>query len=311
MILHTGNRTDIPAFYSEWFINRLKAGEVFVRNPYDPIQVSRYRITPEVVDVICFCTKNPAPMLAHMEELRNYGQYWYVTITPYGKEIEPNVPPKEKVMEDFICLSKIVGSQAVGWRYDPVFISEVYTVEKHLTDFEQMAKTLCGYTDTCVISFIDLYQKVLRNFPEVKTVPKEDRLRLGKEFAAIAARYGMTVKACAEGRELEPFGVDCDGCMTVELFERAIGCGLNVPKTSGKRARPECACLLGSDIGAYNTCGHLCKYCYANYDAETVLQNKNRHDPDSPLLIGQLRAEDVLHEAKQESWKDGQMRLEL
>lgn len=311
MILHTGNRTDIPAFYSKWFINRLKAGEVFVRNPYDPIQVSRYRITPEVVDVICFCTKNPAPMLAHMGELRNYGQYWYVTITPYGKEIEPNVPPKEKVMEDFICLSKIVGSQAVGWRYDPVFISEVYTVEKHLTDFEQMAKTLCGYTDTCVISFIDLYQKVLRNFPEVKTVPKEDRLRLGKEFAAIAARYGMTVKACAEGRELEPFGVDCDGCMTVELFERAIGCGLNVPKLSGKRARPECACLLGSDIGAYNTCGHLCKYCYANYDAETVLQNKNRHDPDSPLLIGHLRAEDVLHEAKQESWKDGQMRLEL
>lgn len=311
MILHTGLRTDIPAFYSEWFVNRIKAGYVLVRNPYNPTQVSKYCITPEVVDVICFCTKNPAPMLAHMDELKDYGQYWYVTITPYGKEIEPNVSPKEKVMEDFIRLSQVVGRQAVGWRYDPIFLNDIYTVEKHLADFEQTAKTLCGYTDTCVISFVDLYQKVLRNFPEVKAVPKEDRLRLGKAFAEIATRYGMTVKACAEGCELEPFGVDCDGCMTVELFEQAIGCGLNVPKVAEKRARSECACLLGSDIGAYNTCGHLCRYCYANYDAETVLQNMRRHDPKSALLIGQLREEDVVHEAKQQSWRDGQMRLEL
>lgn len=311
MILHTGLRTDIPAFYAEWFVNRLREGYVLVRNPYNPIQVTKYRITPEVVDVISFCTKNPGPMLPHMELLKDYGQYWYVTITPYGKEIEPHVPTKEKVMEDFMRLYRMIGSQAVGWRYDPIFLNDTYTVEKHLTDFEEMARALSGYTDTCVISFIDLYQKVLRNFPEVKAVPKEDRLRLGKEFAEIAARYGMTVKACAEGRELESYGVDCDGCMTAELFERAIMCGLDVPKVSGKRARQECACLLGSDIGAYNTCGHLCRYCYANYDEETVRQNMKRHDPQSLLLIGELRAEDVVHEAKQMSWRDGQMRLEL
>lgn len=311
MILHTGLRTDIPAFYSEWFVNRLRAGHVLVRNPYNPIQVTKYQITPDKVDLISFCTKNPAPMLPHMDELKEYGQYWYVTITPYGKEIEPHVPPKEKVMEDFIRLSRAVGKQSVGWRYDPIFISDVYTVEKHLADFEQMAKTLSGYTETCVISFIDLYQKVLRNFPEVKSVPKEDRLRLGKEFMKIGARYGIKIKACAEGRELEPYGVDCDGCMTAELFERAIGCGLNVPKSKEKGARAECACLLGSDIGAYNTCGHLCRYCYANYDAETVAANMRRHDPKSPLLIGGLHEGDVVHEAKQESWRDGQMRLEL
>lgn len=311
MILHTGLRTDIPAFYSEWFVNRLRAGHVLVRNPYNPIQVTKYQITPDKVDLISFCTKNPAPMLPHMDELKEYGQYWYVTITPYGKEIEPHVPPKEKVMEDFIRLSRAVGKQSVGWRYDPIFISDVYTVEKHLADFEQMAKTLSGYTETCVISFIDLYQKVLRNFPEVKSVPKEDRLRLGKEFMKIGARYGIKIKACAEGRELELYGVDCDGCMTAELFEQAIGCGLNVPKSKEKGARAECACLLGSDIGAYNTCGHLCRYCYANYDAETVAGNMWRHDPKSPLLIGGLHEGDVVHEAKQESWRDGQMRLEL
>lgn len=311
MILHTGLRTDIPAFYSEWFVNRLRAGHVLVRNPYNPIQVTKYQITPDVVDLISFCTKNPAPMMPHMDELKEYGQYWYVTITPYGKEIEPHVPPKEKVMEDFIQLSRVVGKQSVGWRNDPIFLSDVYTVEKHLADFEEMAETLFGYTDTCVISFIDLYQKVLRNFPEVKSVSKEDRLRLGKEFVRIGARYGLNVKACAEGRELEPYGVDCDGCMTVELFEQAIGCGLNVPKSKEKGARAECACLLGSDIGAYNTCGHLCRYCYANYDALTVEENMRRHDPKSPLLIGGLREEDVVKEAKQTSWKDGQMRLEL
>ncbi len=311
MILHTGLRTDIPAFYSEWFVNRLRAGHVLVRNPYNPIQVIKYQITPNVVDLISFCTKNPAPMLPHMDMLKEYGQYWYVTITAYGKEIEPRVPPKEKVMEDFIRLSRVVGKQSVGWRYDPIFLSDVYTVEKHLADFEEMAKTLSGYTETCVISFIDLYQKVLRNFPEVKSVPKEDRLRLGKEFARIGAQYGMTVKACAEGRELEPYGVECDGCMTVELFEHAIGCGLNVPKAKEKGARAECACLLGSDIGAYNTCGHLCRYCYANYDAETVAANMRRHDSKSPLLIGKLHEEDVIKEAKQTSWRDGQMRLEL
>ena len=311
MILHTELRTDIPAFYSEWFVNRLRAGDVLVRNPYNPIQVTKYQITPDKVDLIAFCTKNPAPMLPHLDELTEYGQYWYVTITPYGKEIEPHVPPKEKVMEDFIRLSQAVGKQSVGWRYDPIFISDVYTVEKHLADFEEMARTLSGYTDTCVISFIDLYQKVLRNFPEVKSVPKEDRLRLGKEFVRIGARYGLNVKACAEGRELEPYGVDCDGCMTVELFEHAIGCELNVPKSKEKGARAECACLLGSDIGAYNTCGHLCRYCYANYDVSTVKENMRRHDPKSPLLIGKLHEEDEVHEAKQESWRDEQMRLEL
>lgn len=309
MILHTGMRTDIPAFYPEWFANRIKEGYVLVRNPYNPLQVTRYRITPEVVDVIAFCTKNSAPFLPYMDLLHEYGQYWHVTITPYGTDIEPNVPAKEMVMQDFICLSKIVGVKSIAWRYDPIFLSDTYTLERHIHDFEEMAKVLSGYTEVCVISFIDLYKKVVRNFLEVKTVGKEDRITIGKEFARIGEKYGITVKSCAEGNELAPFGVDCSGCMTASVYEKAIGCSLNVPKIKG--ARSECGCLLSCDIGAYNTCGHLCRYCYANYDTKTVMDNMKRHNPNSPLLIGELSPDDVVSDAKQESWKDRQLKLDL
>ena len=309
MIINTGQRTDIPAFYADWFVNRLKAGFVLVRNPYNPRSVTRYRLSPEVVDLIGFCTKNPAPMLPHLDLLRPYGQYWYVTITPYGKEIEPGVPDKREVLDSFRRLSDIVGPDRMGWRYDPVFISGDYPAERHIRAFEYMAQTLSGYTRTAVISFVDLYEKTKRNFPEVRTVTAEQRLLLGKAFVEIAGQYGMTVRPCGEGDELARFGADCSGCMTVAMYEQALGRRLKVPKTAP--ARKECACYLGGDIGAYNTCGHLCRYCYANYDAATVRKNLAAHDPESPLLIGRLEPGDQVHEAKQESWIDPQITMEL
>lgn len=308
MIIHTGLRTDIPAFYAEWFMNRIKEGYVMVRNPYNPESVTRYDLSPEVVDLIAFCTKNPMPMLPYLERLKEYGQYWFVTITPYGKEIEPHVPDKEKVLESFCNLSKAVGTDSVGWRYDPIFLSEKYTVEYHIETFEKMAKKLSGYTKTCVISFIDLYEKVKRNFPEVREVSKKDRLFLGEQFALIGKKYGITIKACAEGRELEPYGVDCNGCMTIATYEKALHSSLQAPKRKG--GRQECACLLTCDIGAYNTCGHFCRYCYANYSEELVRENRKKHDVASPFLVGNLRENDILHIAKQESWLDHQLKLE-
>ena len=158
MIINTGMRTDIPAFYADWFVNRLKAGFVLVRNPYNPHSVTKYRLTPDVVDLIGFCTKNPAPMLAHMDLLRPFGQYWFVTITPYGKEIEPHVPNKLHVLESFKRLSDLVGADSMGWRYDPVFVSDTYPVERHIRAFEYMAKALSGYTRTAVISFIIIHR---------------------------------------------------------------------------------------------------------------------------------------------------------
>ncbi|MCH5318074.1 MAG: DUF1848 domain-containing protein, partial [Eubacterium sp.] len=258
MILQTGMRTDIPAFYSRWFLNRIKEGYVLVRNPYNPSAVTKYRIDPKVVDLIAFCTKNPAPMLEHMDILKPYGQYWFVTITPYGKEIEPNVPDKAKIIEDFKTLSKTVGVDSVGWRYDPIFITEKYSLDFHLKNFEKMAEELSGYTHTCVISFIDLYKKVVNNFPQVREVSKAERIKIGKAFAEIGKKYGITIKACAEGDELRPYGVDCDGCLTKSTYETALHTKLNMPKRKGQRGA--CACFLGNDIGAYDTCKHLCKY---------------------------------------------------
>ena len=307
MIINTGQRTDIPAFYADWFANRLKEGFVCVRNPYNPNQVSRYRLDPEVVDCIAFCTKNPAPMFPYMDLLKDYGQYWYVTITPYAKDIEPNVPDKHKLLEDFKTLSGIVGINSIGWRYDPILLSDRYTKEYHLRAFEQMAKTLEGYTNTVVISFVDLYPKVVRNFPEVRKVTKADRLELGEAIIKIAADCGMTVKPCAEGDELAQFGADCSGCMKISDYEDAIGSRLNAPKTKGTRA--ECACYLSCDIGAYNTCLHLCRYCYANAEPEEVRRLSRLHDKNSPFLIGNYTQADIIHDIPQTSWKDPQVRL--
>ena len=309
MIIQTGMRTDIPAFYSKWFLKRIKEGYVCVRNPYNPKQVTKYSLSPKVVDLIAFCTKNPLPMLPFLDELKPYGQYWFVTITPYGKDIEPNVSDKETVMEGFKALSDVVGADSMGWRYDPIFIDEKHPVEWHISEFEKMAKNLSGYTKTCVISFIDIYKKVERNFPEAKAVRAGDRAMIGKAFVKIASEYGMMVKPCAEGDDLAKYGADCSGCMTVHTFETALHNRLEVPKRKKNQRNGECACLLGTDIGAYDTCGHLCKYCYANSNPSLVKENMKKHDPDSPFLIGGYVPGDVIREATQKSWIDRQIRL--
>ena len=307
MIINTGQRTDIPAFYAEWFANRLKEGFVCVRNPYNPNQVSRYRLDPAVVDVIGFCTKNPAPMFSYMDLLKDYGQYWFVTVTPYGLDIEPNVPDKHLLLDHFRHLSDIVGVNSVGWRYDPIFLSDRYTPEYHLRAFEQIAAALDGYTKTAVISFIDLYPKLKRNFPEACGVTKEKRIMLGKAFIEIAGDHGMTLKPCAEGNELASYGADCNGCMRISDYEKAVGKRLNAPKRKGARA--ECACYLACDIGAYNTCRHLCRYCYANAEPAKVMAQSRLHDPNSPFLVGGYREEDRIHDVPQKSWIDGQTSL--
>ena len=172
-----------------------------------------------------------------------------------------------------------------------------------------MAKTLAGYTRTVVISFIDLYPKVKQNFPTLQAVTKEQRLLLGKEIIKIASEYDMTVKPCAEGDELAPYGADCGGCMRVSDYEKAIGQHLNVPKK--KSAREACACYLSGDIGVYNTCLHLCKYCYANHEPERVREQHRLHDPASPFLIGNYMEGDVIHDVPQKSWILEQGQLEL
>ena len=172
-----------------------------------------------------------------------------------------------------------------------------------------MCQKLEGTTHTCVISFIDLYEKVRRNYPEAKTVPFETQMSLTESFVKTAAGHGMTIKPCGEDKRLAITGADCSGCMTQETFESAIGQNINLPPNPNNRK--ECSCYITNDIGQYNTCGHLCRYCYANADAGTVRRNMRMHDPKSPLLVGFPRPEDRIRDARQESWIDPQMRLDL
>lgn len=305
MILNTGSRTDIPAYYSDWFYNRTKEGYVLSRNPYYPTQITKYLLNPEVVDMLVFCTKNPFPMFDRLSLLSAFDMFWFVTITPYGKEIEPHVPPKEQVVSHFQRLSGQIGKDRISWRYDPIFITDKYSVDYHIDQFHQMAKALSGYTEQCVISFIDLYEKTLRNFSGIRSVTDGEQERIIAAFSEIAKENKLQIHLCCENAKLIRENVDADGCMSKAVLETALGCKLHVPQK--KTARKECSCLLGADIGAYNTCGHGCLYCYANYDNKTVIKNRKLHNPASPLLIGELSENDVIKQAEQKSWKDGQM----
>lgn len=307
MILNTGSRTDIPAYYSDWFYNRIQAGYVLVRNPYYPSQITRYLLDPEVIDVIVFCTKNPQPMLDRLSLLSAFDTFWFVTITPYGKEIEPYVPPKEQVVHSFRRLSALVGCNRTSWRYDPIFITDQYSVDYHIEQFEQMAKALSGYTRQCVVSFIDLYEKTKRNFHGIHSVTNKEQELLIDAFSKIAKENDLQIHLCCENAELVRDHVDAGGCMSKAVLEKALDCKLDVPKK--KMARQECSCLLGADIGAYNTCGHGCLYCYANYDNETVIKNRKLHNAASPLLVGEVSENDVIKAAEQKSWKDRQLNI--
>lgn len=305
MILNTGSRTDIPAYYSDWFYHRIQAGYVLVRNPYYPSQITKYLLDPEVIDMIVFCTKNPLPMLDRITCLSAFDTFWFVTITPYGREIEPYVPPVEQVIHSFHQLSAQIGTNRVSWRYDPIFITDEYSIAWHIEQFRQMAKALAGYTSQCVVSFIDLYEKTMRNFQNIRSVTKQEQEKLIAAFSEIAKEHNLQIHLCCEDVGLIRENVDADGCMSKSVLEKALGCKLQVPKR--KNARQECSCLLGADIGAYNTCGHGCLYCYANYDRETVLKNQKLHNPVSPLLIGELSENDIVKQAEQKTWKDGQL----
>lgn len=305
MIINASMRTDIPAFFSEWFFKRVQSGLVCARNPYFPQRVTRYRLDPDTVDVLSFCTKNPAPMLPHLNEIDHFRQFWSVTITPYGKDIEPLVPDKEIVMESFRELSRLRNHQAVEWRYDPIFISQNWTIEKHISTFEKMAAELSGWTNSCTISFIDLYEKTRRNFPGVREVTPAERLIIGKKFSEIGLRNGIRIKTCLEGSSLAQFGIETSGCLTQSVLEHALNIRLSLP--AGKISRAGCRCLLENDIGAYDSCLHGCLYCYANQDAGTVRQNLRRHDPDSPFLIGSAEPDDIIHDCPRQSYINPQL----
>lgn len=308
MILSVSRRTDIPSYYSEWFINRIKEGVLYVRNPMNAHQISRIDLSPDVVDCIVFWTKNPAEMMKYLGHLRNYAYYFQFTLTGYGKDMEPNLPDKrKKLISIFQELSDKIGKEKVIWRYDPVIISRRYSAEYHLKAFEEIAARLAGYTEKVVISFVDLYVKTKRNIIglEVKEMTKEEMTGLAKEMAGIASKYHLPIETCAEQIDFEDIGIRHGRCIDKELIEKIIGCKLRGEKD--KNQRKECGCFESIEVGTYNTCLNGCKYCYANFNEEKVRENVKLYDPNAPLLCGNIGPEDKITDRKVKSLKDTQL----
>lgn len=305
MILSVSRRTDIPSYYSEWFFNRIKEGFLYVRNPMNPQQVSRIELSPEVVDCIVFWTKNPEPMLARMDELKEYRYYFQFTLTSYGRDIEANVPHKRECMIPiFQRLSDKIGAEKIVWRYDPILLTDKYTIEYHCRAFEQIANSLRGYTKRCVISFVDSYAKIHKSMRAVNArLLTEDEMRLlAKSFSQIARDNGMEIDTCAEQIDLSEYGIGHSSCIDKGLIEEIIGSPITVKKDKNQRA--ECGCVESIDVGTYNTCKNGCRYCYANYSMESVMTNAKKYDVNSALLCGIIHDEDKITVRKVSSLRD-------
>ena len=310
MILSASRRTDIPNYYSEWFLNRIREGYFYVRNPMNPRQVSKITLSPEVVDCIVFWTKNPGPMLPRLGELSAYPYYFQFTLTGFGKDIEPHVPHKKKSMIPiFQELSDKIGKEKVIWRYDPIIFTDIYSPEYHLKAFGQIAEELNGYTSKCVISFVDTYAKNQKSLKELHSfsLPENELTAFGRELSLIAGKHKITVATCAETLDLSACGIGHNRCIDKELIEQITGYSIRGNKD--KNQRKECGCIESIEIGTYNTCKNGCLYCYANASQESILQTCKLYDANSPLLCGKIMENDKITERKVRSLKEDQLSL--
>ncbi len=301
MIISASRRTDIPAFYSDWFYNRIKEGFVYVRNPINKNHISKVSLLPEHVDCFVFWTKNPKPFIDRLSELSDYKYYFQFTINSYSTDLEPNVPKKNEIINTFIELSKMIGKEKVIWRYDPILLSEKYTIEYHLKYFDSIAERLNPYTEKCVISFIDLYKKCKRNLSgtTVREIPETDMKYLSKGLKRITNKYNLSLETCAENIELTSLGINHNRCIDNVLIERILKRKIHASKD--KNQRNECGCIESVDIGAYNTCKHECLYCYANFNHQVVIDNCSKHSSISPLISGEVEEKDRIMERKAKS----------
>ena len=290
MILNISGRTDIVAFYSDWLINRLEEGYIDVRNPFNPKLVSR--IMMDDVDLLFFCTKNPIPILDKIENIKKK-MYFHITLTPYKKDIEPNLPPKKDIIEGVKKLSKIIGKENLVIRFDPIFISDKYTIKYHINAFDRLCNLLDGYIEKVLISFIDDYKNVRNNYKTLKykKLTEDDYKEIGINFSSIARKHNIIIHTCAEVHNLVEYGFEKDECMSKELAFKLTG--KKFKKWKARKNVP-CECIEMVDIGVYNSCKHFCKYCYANFDEKEVDNNYKNHNPNSSLLIGELKEDDII-----------------
>lgn len=304
MIISASRRTDIPALYSEWFMNRIRAGEVLVPNPYNRKKVSRIVLSPEVVDVIVFWTKNPEPMLPYLRELdqRGYQYCFQVTITDYEQDMEPGVPCTADAMATFLLMSQMLGKERMEWRFDPILLTDRYTKAYHLEQFEMMCGWLRPAVERCIISFVDDYKG-----STVSCMEPEEIEELAEGLGEIACRYGISLCSCAEKTGLEHCGITHGACIDQERLRRITGYKLDLKKDPGQRK--ECRCAESIDIGVYDTCIGGCGYCYAVNHTGSARRKYEQHDPLSPMLIGSLRGDETITDREVRSAKDNQLSL--
>lgn len=306
MIISASRRTDIPSYYGEWFINRLRDGYVLIQNPYNALRLSRLPLSPDTTDCIVFWTKNPAPM---MEELKTvselgYNYYFQYTITPYGEAWENNLPPIENRLDSLYLLSESVGKRRLVWRYDPIILDDIFSVQYHMERFASLCEKIHSYVDQCIISFVDSYHHLHNTIPSIG----DEQMRIiGKSFSEIARDYSLELATCSEKIDLQEYGIKRASCVDKERIEQIIGCPIKSKKDSGQR--PECGCMESVDIGAYGTCLNGCKYCYATKSQPTAQKHFREHDPASPLLIGWPKDNMIISEREARSSKVAQISL--
>ena len=314
MIISASRRTDIPAFYVDWFMNRVRAGYFHRVNPFNSNQVSGFSLKPEDVNAICFWTKNPRPLMKHLDELDEMGlkYYFQFTLNPYDKTFEPNVPPLQKRIETMIELVKRIGSERVVWRYDPVILSSVTSVPWHLEQVEQIATKLQDATRRLVFSFYDFYgkgqgrlNKALEGtgikLEDITSPEHKDALdQVAYGFKEIADHHNLQIFSCSEDIDLASIGIQHGACIDGKLISELFGS--TAVNNKDKNQRESCGCVESADMGMYNTCHFKCAYCYANFNEGMIESNWRKHYPDSPSLLdrsdGQVEIQTSLNKKK-------------
>jgi DNA repair photolyase len=299
MIISASRRTDIPAFYAEWFMNRVREGFFYRVNPFNANQVSGFSLKPEDVDAICFWTKNPEPLLQHLDELdqRGLNYYFQVTLNPYSKVFEPGVPSLEQRIATFQELAERIGKRRVIWRYDPVILTSHNPVSWHLEQAEWIASQLQESTERLVFSFYDFYGKgrgrlhaalehtgiVLEDITWHGHRPELDSVVEG--FKAIADRHKFDIFSCSEDVDLLAKGIAHGACIDGKLIKQLFG-GAPAEKKD-KNQRQACGCVESVDMGIYNTCKFRCAYCYANFNEGIIDKNIGKHNVNAPAMLGE------------------------
>jgi hypothetical protein len=293
-VISISRRTDIPAFYSDWLVNRLKAGTVFVQNPFAN-KLIRVSLRPEDVSAMVFWSKNYSPLLPKLELIGKTTRsfFFHFTITA-NRELEFHTPDYRDAIRDYIHIAGRYSPEQIVWRFDPITITDKLSFEIHEERFACCAELLKGHAQRCIISFVHPYKKVLVNLQKYTDhglidLSKENKREYGRRLAARAEAYGIKLYACSNDYVLSPavLKASCiDGRYLSGIFKTLID-------TRKAGTREECACTKSIDIGAYDTCAHGCVYCYANIDKDRATSALQRHDPSWNALHRPVHEDDA------------------